>query len=121
MRIKDCLPHQTKVTFYNCYILPYLDYCSTIWGNVAASEIIKLHRLQKRAARTVTDSGHLASSIPLMQQLCWLSLLQRIQYRQAQMVCKAVNGLVPYDRCSMFRPVSSVSNRSTRSSSQLDL
>ena len=42
-RIKDCLLHQTRLTFYNCYILPHLDYCSTIWGNATASETHKLH------------------------------------------------------------------------------
>ena len=85
--IKDCRPLQTRLTFYNCYTLPHLNYCSTTWGSAAAGETIKLHRLQKGAAKTITDSGHLASSTPLMQQL--LSLPQRIQCRQAQVVHKA--------------------------------
>ena len=49
--INGCLPHQTQLTFYNCYILSHLDYCITIWGN--ASSVIRLYRLQKRAARII--------------------------------------------------------------------
>ena len=113
-RIKDCLPRQTRLTFYNCYILPHLDYCITIWGN--ASSVIRLYRLQKRAARIITDSEYLAPSAPLMRQLRWLPLPQRVQYRQAQLVYRAVNGLAPDYICSMFRPVSEVSSRATRAS-----
>ena len=97
-RIKDCLPHYARLTFHNCCIRPHLAYCSTIWANATASGTIKLHRLQKRAVRTIyTDPGHVASSRPTppIQQLRWLPLPQRIQYRQARMVYKAVHGLVP--------------------------
>ena len=78
--------------------------------------MIRLYRLQKRASRIITDSEYLAPSAPLMRQLRWLPLLQRVQYRQAQLVCRAVNGLAPDYICSMFRPVSEVSSRATRAS-----
>ena len=110
--IKDCLPCQTWLTFYKYYILPHLDYCITIWGNV--SSVIRLYRLQKRATRIITDSEYLAPSAPLMRQLRWLPLLQHVQYRQAQLVYRAVNGLAPDYMCSMFRPVLEVSSRATR-------
>ena len=117
--IKDCLPCQTRLTFYNCYILPHLDYCITIWGN--ASSVIRLYSLQKRAARIITDSEYLASSAPLMRPLRWLPPTQRVQYHQAQLVYSAVNGLAPDYICCIFRPVSEVSSRATRASVRGDL
>ena len=119
-RIKDCLPRQTRLTFSNCYILPHLDYYITIWRN--ASSVIRLYRLlQKRAARIITDSECLAPSAPLMRQLRWLPLPQRVQHRQAQLVYLTVNGLAPDYIYSMFRPVSEVSGRATRASVLGDL
>ena len=56
-----------------------------------------------------------------MRQLRWLPLPQRVQYRQAQLVYRAVNGLAPDYICSMFRPVSEASSRATRASVRGDL
>ena len=32
-RMKKYLNLQSRKLFFNAYILPHLDYCSTIWGN----------------------------------------------------------------------------------------
>ena len=112
--IKDCLPRQTRLTFYNCYMLPHLDYCITIWGNT--SSVIWLYRLQKRAARIITDSKYLAPSALMLKQLDWLPLPQCVQYCQVQLVYRAVNWLAPDYICSMFHPVSEVSSGATRAS-----
>ena len=47
-RIKKYLPHQARQTFYHSFILPHMDYCSTLWGDATAAE--RIHKLQKRAA-----------------------------------------------------------------------
>ena len=47
-RIKKYLPHQARQTFYHSFILPHMDYCSTLWGDSSAAE--RIHKLQKRAA-----------------------------------------------------------------------
>ena len=83
-RINDCLPRQTRLNLQ--VIVTYsliIDYCIIVWGN--ASSVIRLYRLQKRAARIITDSEYLTPSAPLMRQLRWLPLPQRVQYRQAQL------------------------------------
>ena len=46
-RIKIYLAFQTRTIFHNCYILPHMDYCSTIWGNAPSSQ--RILKLQKRA------------------------------------------------------------------------
>ena len=90
-RIKKYFPFQTRKAFFNCYILTHMDYCSTIWGNAPSSE--RILKLQKRAARITTDTEYRAESAPLMKQLHWLPLPERVKYRQAQLVYKSVKGL----------------------------
>ena len=90
-RIKKNFPFQTRKSFYNCYILPHMDYCSTTSGNAPSSE--RILKLQKRAARITTDTEYRAESAPLLKQLRWPPLPERIKYRQAQLVYKSVKGL----------------------------
>ena len=37
-RIKQYLPYKARKKFYNSYILPHIDYCSTLWGNATTSD-----------------------------------------------------------------------------------
>ena len=37
-RIKKYLPYQARQTFYHSFILPHIDYCSTLWGDASAAE-----------------------------------------------------------------------------------
>lgn len=118
-RIKKYLPYQARKTFYNSYILPHMDYCSTLWGNANSSEHI--YKLQRRAARIIPDSEYRAPSAPLLKQLNWLPLPERVKYRQSQLVFKAVKGLAPDYMCALFKSVSNVSTRTTRSNTRGDL
>ena len=55
-RIKKYLPYKARQTFYHSFILPHMDYCSTLWGDSSAAE--RTHKLQKRATRVITDSPY---------------------------------------------------------------
>ena len=70
-RTKQYLPYKTKNTFYNSYILPDMDYCSTLWGNATTSDTF---------CRIITHSEYRAPSDPLLEQLNLLPLPQRIKY-----------------------------------------
>ena len=81
-RIKKYLPHQARQTFYHSFILPHMDYCSTLWGDSSAAE--RIHKLQKRAA---------IESLP-----------DRVKYGKALLVFKSVKGLAPdYNYVRTFR------------------
>ena len=92
-RIKQYLPYKARKTFYNSYILPHMDYCSTLWGSATTSD--RIYKLHRRTAAILTDSEYWAQSYPLLEQLNWLPLPERDKYRQSQVVYKAVNGLAP--------------------------
>ena len=60
-------------------------------------------------------------SHPLLEQLNWLPLPERVKYKQSQLVYKAVNGLAPDYMCALFTPISNISTRTTRSNERGDL
>ena len=46
-------PMQVKINFYNTFVRPILDYCSTIWSPYTMSKINKIEAIQRRAARFI--------------------------------------------------------------------
>ena len=61
-RIKKYLPYQARQTFYHSFILPHMDYCSTLRGDASAAE--RIHKLKKRAARVITESPYRTPDTP---------------------------------------------------------
>ena len=118
-RIKQYIPYKARKTFYNSHTLPDMDSCSTLWCNASTSD--RIYKLQRRAARIITDSEYRAPSGPLFEQLNWLPLTERVKYRQSQLVYKAVNELTPDYMCALFTPISNISTRTIRSNETGDL
>ena len=54
-RLKDYLSLEHRVQFYKTYIQPHIDYCSTVRGGTAHSNLDRIHRLQKRAVKIILD------------------------------------------------------------------
>ena len=48
-RTKQYLNVPTRKLFYNAYILPHIDYCCSIWGNVNSELMNTVIKFQKRA------------------------------------------------------------------------
>jgi hypothetical protein len=122
-RIKGCLPLVSRNMFTSAHILPYMDYCSTVWGN--SPHVEKVFLSQKRVARTVLDIKGKARTEPenrthiLLSKLKWMTIMDRISYRQVTMVYKCLIDLAPQYMTNMFTYVSSGQN--TRQSTRKDL
>ena len=80
---KSFLPKETLKTLYTGIVEPHFRYCCSVWGCAGSSEINQLQKLQKRAARIITNSSFDAPSRPhlcivskkLFRNICFLSLL----------------------------------------------
>ena len=94
-KIKQYLPLETRQLYYNAYIFSVLDYCLTVWGSTSKYQLDRLLKLQKRAARIILDMLPDAQSMPLFQQLGWLTIYERLKYNKAIVLYKSTNGLTP--------------------------
>ena len=110
--IKHFLPKLPKIMFYNAYIMPHLDYCVTVRGD--SSDLNKLAKLQKQAARIILDCHYLTPSKDVFFKLKWLPMKDWVKYSKATMTFKAINGNAPDYISSMFKPVGEVHSRTTR-------
>ena len=100
-RIKSFLPESARILYCNSCVLSHMDYCSTIWGNTTESELAKLHRLQKRAARMIFDD-YTSPSVVLFKKLHWLPLKKRIEHNKAVLMYKCLNYHLPAFMSDLF-------------------
>ena len=99
---------------------PHFRYCCSVWGCAGSTEINQLQKLQKRAARIVTNSSYDAPSKPLIEELGWKTIQELIQNESETMVFKSLNGLASQYMCNLFTKNSECSSHSL-GNTELDL
>ena len=101
-RVKPFAPQSTLLNVYNSLVQPHFDYCSLVWGNCGKTLSNKLQKLQNRAARVITSSNFDKDVDSLFHKLSWKDLKSKREIRNALMVFKSLNGLVPEYLTSRF-------------------
>lgn len=107
---------QIQKKFYQGYILPLIDYGSVVWGNTSATNIDRIMKLQKRAARIILRADYTTPSAAMFHELGWLPIDKRLKYNKAVFVYKALNNLSPQYIADLLKPMSETHSRTLRSS-----
>ena len=68
-KIRSCLPMRQRLLFYNSMIRSVLHYVSSIWTSCDKENLGRALKLQKRAARVISDADNQASSVKLFNRL----------------------------------------------------
>jgi hypothetical protein len=94
-RISFYLTPEMKQLFYNAYIVPIFDYGCITWCKTSQSNLTRLMRLQKRAARIILNKPTRTPTFELFRELKWLSFQSRCKYHVCLLVYKTLNNLAP--------------------------
>ena len=94
-RLKSFLPLRILVNLYNTMILPHLSYCTVVWGKCAIYLLNRIHILQKRAIRVVTNSHFLTSTDILFKKLNILKISDLYTLQAACFMYNYSKGLLP--------------------------
>ena len=84
------VPVKVLKMFYQSYILPCIDYGSITWGSASSSNIERLNKLQKRAARIILRTDFNTPSQEMFQELGWSPVPNRIKYNKAVLTYRAL-------------------------------
>jgi len=95
----------------HAFISIRLDYCNSLLYGVGDSLLAKLQTVQNAAARVITGTRKFHHITPVLRDLHWLPVWQRISFKLAMMVYKCLNGLAPSYLADVCTPVSSVVGR----------
>ena len=95
--------------YYYCHFVSFvssrLDYCNSLLFGVTDSLVQRLQAVQNAAARLVSGTRRSEHITPVLRQLHWLPVRQRIEFKMAVLVYKALNGFSPQylaDDCQLI-------------------
>jgi len=115
-KIRRNLTIKSTKTLVHALIISKLDYCNTLLYGIHDYLLEKLQKVQNAAARLVMGCSNSTPSKPLLQQLHWLPIRERITFSLLFQVFKALNNLSPPYVADMLS--FQTAQRTTRSSTQ---
>ena len=120
-RVKYLFDRRTLITIINSLVFSKLLYCSSVWANTILKNIELLQTVQSFAAQIVSETRKFDHVTPILKQLQWLPIIKQLAVRDATMVFKCLNELVPPYLCQKFKTRSEVHNCNTRNRGRLHI
>ena len=113
-RIKCCLPLKHRLLYYNTMIRPIMGYVSVVWTSCDKHTLIRVLKLQKRAARVILDANRQANSVKLFNKLNWIPFSEQAKLAECCIIYKRLQGHVPTYLKSLLKLTSEIHSRQTR-------
>ena len=95
--VRQLLGRDVTARLVSCFVLSRLDYCNAVLAGLPASTlaVAPLQRVMHAAARLVLQLAPRDHVTPALQELHWLPIAQRIDYKLCLLVHKASMGQAP--------------------------
>lgn len=95
-RIKDIFDKDTRVIVIQTLVLSLINYGLKIWGNTSDTLMQRVQRLQNFAAK-VAAGGYKRRdrATPVLRELQWLKMKDKVQFNQCVMVYKVIHKYYP--------------------------
>ena len=116
-RIRKFISTKTAEILVHAFVTSRLDNCNSLLYGLPKTLLDKLQYVQNSAARLVTLSKKRDHITPLLINLHWLPIHERIKYKILLLTFKALHGLAPSYICDLitkYKPA-----RTLRSSNEL--
>lgn len=102
-RLRNYVDLDTLVNIYNALIQPHLEYGCVVWDGLDKGLVVKLQRLQNRAARIITRASWEVRSNDILSNLGWETLKSRRYNLKKKFMTKVMNGRAPKYMEDLFR------------------
>ena len=113
-KVRRYLTTSSTRDLVQAYVTSRLDYCNGLYYGLPATIRSKLQRVQNAAARVITKAKKSDHITPILQDLHWLPIQHRVDYKIQLLTFIILQGLVPpylQDIVQIYTP-----NRTLRSS-----
>ena len=102
-RAKRFVNQNVLINMYNSLVLPHFTYCSNVWNDGSRTHIDKLLKMQKRAARIITESTYEVRSKDIFNILQWEPIETTLKKREMIMTFKALQGQLRECMTNIFK------------------
>ena len=93
--IRKYISRHTVEIFFHAFITSRLDFCNSLLYGLPQKTIKRLQHVQNAAARMVALTPKHEHISPVLQELHWLPVEQRIIFKILLMTFKCLNGIAP--------------------------
>jgi len=109
--VRSSLTLEAAKTLVHAFVSSRLHYCNSLLYGIGDGLLTKLQTVQNVATRVVTGTRKFDHITPVLRQLHWLSVRQRITFKLAMITFKCLHGLAPSYLADVCIPVLSVVGR----------
>ena len=92
-------------------VISSLDYCNALYMGATQSTLKQLQNLQNRAGRIIKGLKRKDHVEPYLEELHWLKVKERIEFKVLLLTFKCIHGLAPKYLCDLIQYNSSCSGR----------
>jgi len=93
--VRRSLSHESFTWLVVALVLVRLDYCNRVLAGLPASQLSRLQSVLHTAARLIYGVRRCDHITPLLQQLHWLSVPERVTFKLCIMVYLCLHGIGP--------------------------
>ena len=115
-RIRKYISYHTTKVLVHAFVTCKIDFCNSLYFGLSKHLTQRLQYVLNSAARVVSMSNKYDHITPIMMELHWLPVEQRVKYKILLFVFKSINGMSPIylsDLLQKYQPA-----RSLRSSNK---
>ena len=94
-KLRKYLDRDSLECLVHAFITSKLDYCNSLLYGLPASQLNRLQRIQNTAARILTGTHRYEHIRPVLQELHWLPVDKRVEYKILLLVYKSLSNLAP--------------------------
>jgi len=93
--LKAFLKQEALITVVHAFVTSCIDYCNSLLHGISDYNINRLQRIQNSAARIITNTRKYDHITPILQNLHWLPVRQRIHFKILLITYKSINDMAP--------------------------
>ena len=93
--VRSSLTLEAAKTLVHVFVSSCLDYANSLLYGISDGLLAKLQTVQNAEARVVTGTRKFDHITPVLHQLHWLPVRQRITFKLAMITFKCLHGLAP--------------------------
>ena len=115
--VRRCLPQHALLTLVRALVVSKVDYCCSVLAGVSGHLLHRLQSVLNAAARLIFAARRCEHITPLLRDLHWLRVPERIRFRLCVLTYRCLNGTAPMYLAENICPTANVvSRRHLRSS-----
>ena len=109
--IRSSLPRPVLQIVVSSLVISRLDYCLSILHGLPTCQLSRLQSVLNCAARLIFNASKYCAITPLLNELRWLPVKERINYRLTMLTFSCINKMAPEYLANDFQLVTSIPGR----------